>query len=43
MFYFITFCINFAVILAQFILSIFSDKASIYRYIEEDDVRSSLS
>ena len=38
-FYFITFCINFAVILVQFILSILSDKPSIYQYHDEDDVR----
>ena len=38
-FYFVTFCINFAVFLAQFILTFFPDKRSIYQYIEEDDVR----
>ena len=39
MFYFITFCINYAVILTQFILSMLSDKPSIYHYVNEDDVR----
>ena len=39
LFYFVTFEINFAVFLVQFILSLFSDKRSIYQYIEEDDVR----
>ena len=39
MFYFITFNVNFAVFLAQFILSVFSDKPSIYHYDEEDNVR----
>ena len=38
-FYFITFNVNFAVFLAQFVLSILSDKSSIYHYTEEDDVR----
>ena len=39
LFYFITFEINFAVILVQFIFSLLSDKRSVYQYIEEDDVR----
>ena len=38
-FYFITFNVNFAVFLAQFVLSVFAEKPSIYHYIEEDDVR----
>ena len=39
LFYFVTFDINFAVFLVQFILSFFPDKHSVYQYIEEDDVR----
>ena len=39
LFYFVTFDINFAVFLAQFILSVFPDKRSVYQYIEDDDVR----
>ena len=39
LFYFVTFEINFAVFLVQFVLSLLSDRQSIYQYIEEDDVR----
>ena len=39
MFHFITFNIRFAAFIVQFILSIFSDKSSMYQHIEEDDVR----
>ena len=38
-FYFVTFCVNFAVFLVQFVLSVFPDKRSVYQYIDEDDVR----
>ena len=40
LFYFVTFDINFAVFLVQFILNFFSDKRSVYQYIEDDDVRA---
>ena len=38
-FYFVTFAINFAIFLIQFVLSAFSDKPSKYQFVEEDDVR----
>jgi len=39
MFRFVTFSVNFAIFLAQFVLSMLSDKPSKFRYVEEDDVR----
>ena len=41
-FYFITFCVNFAAFLVQFVLSILSEKPSIYHYVDENNVRDSL-
>ena len=38
-FRFVTFTVNFAVFLAQFVLSMLSDKPSKFHYVEEDDVR----
>ena len=39
MFRFVTFTVNFAIFLVQFVLSMLSDKPSRFRFLEEDDVR----